>query len=285
MKPALSSGLLLCLLVLPALLLTISQGNSKLFAHAEEDELEDEVVDVEGEDTVGAGEDLSGEDDGLIKPSPDADVTILFTKPVTSSSDSQLELPAGKIVEFLVGFSNNGKEEFTLETLEASFRYPMDFTFYIQNFSAIAYNVEVKPTHQATLSYSFMPSEAFAGRPFGLSINLNYRDASGSSFSEAVYNQTISVTEVNEGLDGETFFLYVFLGAGLVLGLVAGQQALATLARKRSPRPSSRQIETGTTNSNVDYEWLPKELLSKIKKSPKVPKPVSPKQKKSKKAD
>lgn len=199
------------------------------------------------------------------------------------------ELPAGKIVEFLVGFSNNGKEEFTLETLEASFRYPMDFTFYIQNFSAIAYNMEVKPTHQATLSYSFLPSEAFAGRPFGLSINLNYRDASGSSFTvtfntiftiltqsivyfnifvlqEAVYNQTISVTEVDDGLDGETFFLYVFLGAGLVLALVGGQQALASLARKRSPRSSNRQIETGTANSNVDYEWLPKELLDKISK-------------------
>lgn len=52
----------------------------------------------------------------------------------------------------------------------------MDFTFYIQNFSMIAYNKIVKPSHEATLAYSFMTPETFAGRPFGLNIHLNYRD-------------------------------------------------------------------------------------------------------------
>jgi translocon-associated protein subunit alpha len=94
-------------------------------------------------------------------------------------------LPAGRIVEFLVGFSIHCKDDqvFTLESSEASFRYPMDFAFHIQNFSAIGYNKEVKPKQQATLMYSFMPSEAFAGRPFGLSIDLSYRDANGNSFT------------------------------------------------------------------------------------------------------
>jgi translocon-associated protein subunit alpha len=86
------------------------------------------------------------------------------------------ELPAGNLVEFLVGFTNKGSQDFILETVEASFRYPVDFSFYIQNFSTIAYNRAVKPNHEATLAYSFIPAEAFAGRPFGLNINLNYRD-------------------------------------------------------------------------------------------------------------
>lgn len=75
----------------------------------------------------------------------------------------------------------------------------MDFTFYIQNFSAIAYNREVKPTQEATLAYSFVPSEAFAGRPFGLNINLAYRDVSGNSFQEAVFNETVQIVELEEG--------------------------------------------------------------------------------------
>lgn len=86
-----------------------------------------------------------------------------------------------------------------LETLEASFRYPMDFNFYIQNFSAFVYNRQVSPSQEATLAYSFVPSEAFAGRPFGLNINLNYRDASGASFQEAVYNETVQIIELEEG--------------------------------------------------------------------------------------
>ncbi len=46
---------------------------------------------------------------------------------------SSLELPAGVMVKFLVGFYNKGDKDFIVETLDASFRYPMDYTFYIQN--------------------------------------------------------------------------------------------------------------------------------------------------------
>lgn len=76
----------------------------------------------------------------------------------------------------MVGFKNKGTQDFVLETLDASFRYPMDFNFYIQNFSTLAYERHVKPKQEATLLYSFIPAEAFAGRPFGLSVNLRYRD-------------------------------------------------------------------------------------------------------------
>lgn len=86
------------------------------------------------------------------------------------------DLPAGVVVEFLVGFTNKGKQDFTLDTLDASLRYPMDFNFFIQNYSTIIYNRIVKPGHEATLGYSFIPAEAVAGRPFGLSVNLQYRD-------------------------------------------------------------------------------------------------------------
>lgn len=111
-----------------------------------------------------------------------------------------LELPGGVPVEFLVGFKNKGEQDFILETIDASFRYPMDFTYYIQNFSAIHYNRIVKPTHEATLAYSFVPSETFAGRPFGLSINLNYRDETGAFFQEAVFNETVQIIELEEGM-------------------------------------------------------------------------------------
>ena len=47
----------------------------------------------------------------------------------------------------------------------------------LQNFTAIAYQKTVKPKQEATVAYSFMPADAFAGRPIGLSINLAYRDA------------------------------------------------------------------------------------------------------------
>lgn len=272
-------------ILLPALILSIHNG-SRLVAWAEDDDADDEIVDVEGEADESAIIEEGGEDDeAQPRASPDADTTILFTRPVVSGASGNLELPAGNLVEFLVGFTNKGSHDFVLETLEASFRYPMDFSFYIQNFSTIAYNRLVKPKHEATLAYSFIPAEAFAGRPFGLNINLSYRDLAGNAFQEAVYNETVQIVELEEGLDGETFFLYVFLAACVVLMLVVGQQFLYSLGRKRVGKKPV--VETGTSNPNdVDYDWLPKETLNHInkkEKSPRVPK-QSPRQRKAKRS-
>lgn len=79
---------------------------------------------------------------------------------------------------------------------------------------------------------------------------------------DAVYNETISVVEIEEGLDGETFFLYVLLAALAVLLLVLGQYVLTSSVRK----PASRaKIERGTSQSDdVEFEWIPKETLREI---------------------
>lgn len=259
---------LLALLVFPAVILSFS-GDTSFVVRAEEDEVDaDDDVDVEGEGEDTGVIDEGGEEDEDVTQtgaSPDADTTILFTKPANNPQ----ELPAGQVVEFLVGFLNRGKQDFVLETLEASFRYPLDFSFYIQNFTTFGFNRVVKPNEESTLSYSFLTPENFAGRPIGLNVHLNYRDGEGNLFGESVFNETISVVEVDEGLEFETFFLYLFLAAGLVLLLVAGQQLLTSVGKKRVTKKPA--VETGTSSTDgVDYEWLPKEMLNALNKtSPK----------------
>ena len=44
-----------------------------------------------------------------------------------------LDFPAGKLVEVLVGFRNKGSKDFIVQTMDASFRYPQDYSYYIQN--------------------------------------------------------------------------------------------------------------------------------------------------------
>ena len=230
--------LMLVLLVLPMIMVS-----ENALARADEDELEEEeegVVEEEegaetGEETV---EETPEEDDGKKTTSADADTTILFTKPPgTSNLGNDLifcanvgfnllsissELPAGQITEFLVGFTNKGDQEMIVDSLEASLRYPMDFTFHIQNFSAIAFAKTVKPKQQATVAYSFIPADAFAGRPIGLTINLNYRDAAGNFFIDPVFNETVQIVEFDEGFDTETFFMYVCIfGASILLLFLA----------------------------------------------------------------
>lgn len=249
----------------------------------EEDEEDDEAT-VEEEDegdksdtklTTEGDEDEEEVDDGSSKASPDADATILFVKPGSTPTT----IGAGKLVRFHVGFTNKGGKDFVVESLEASFRYPQDFSFHIQNFTAAVYNRVVEPKRQATFDYAFTPNEAFAGRPFGLVINLNYKDVDGNVWQNAVFNDTITVNEPDEGLDGETFFLYLFLVAMVVLLLVAGQQFLGSLSRKHlgsgsssSSKGASEPVEMGTqngigANGDIDMSWIPSQNLVSLANS------------------
>lgn len=241
-----------------------------MYARASEDEIDEDLVDVENEGDSDEGDSaLVGDDvdeDSESTTSPDANTQLLFVRPLYTAG-SQLELPGGVPVEFLIGFLNKGKNDFVIETVEASFRYPMDFNYFIQNFSAIAYNREVKPSSEATVLYSFLPSDTFAGRPFGLNIAINYRDTNGASFTEAVFNETVLITELDEGLDGETFFLYLFMAAIVVLLLVVGQQFLGGYGKRKRSSTVRKQVETGTTSStDIDYDWLPPQTLRDLRK-------------------
>ena len=116
-----------------------------------------------------------------------------------------------------MGFTNKGDQEMVVDSMEASLRYPMDFTFHLQNFSAINYVKNVKAKQQATVAYSFIPADAFAGRPIGLTVNLHYRDAAGNFFIDPVFNETVQIVEFDEGFDTETFFMYVCIFGAAVL--------------------------------------------------------------------
>ena len=75
--------------MLGLVMMSMVMVSERSFARAEEDELEEEDEGVvEEEETGDAGEDAgaSEEDDGKKTTSPDADTTILFTKPPGTSN-------------------------------------------------------------------------------------------------------------------------------------------------------------------------------------------------------
>lgn len=255
---------------------------------AEVDDLDEDAV--INEDSVNAGDDVdaqtaaeteadeeAGED--RVLSSPFVKTHVLFIKPESS------ELPAGRLVKMLVSFHNNGSSNFVVDSLDGSFRYPQDFSYIIQNFTTFDLHKVVEAEREATFEYMFTPSETFSSRQFGLTINLRYKSLDGKAFVNAVFNETVNIVEPDEGLDGETFFLYVFLVAVVVLLLVAVQQFFFVFKKKtRSVTKSSAPAQKVASNGNsaktdgVDFEWIPKEHLQAQNKSPNV----SPRQRKGK---
>ena len=92
-----------------------------------------------------------------LQPSPDAETSIHFTKPLNRNGKADgrklasikscfelfggrfffllSEYPGGVLVKFLVGLYNKGEMDFVIQSVDAAFHYPMDYSFYIQNVS------------------------------------------------------------------------------------------------------------------------------------------------------
>lgn len=219
-------------------------------------------------DDVESTEEEEEEEEELIGPSPDAETIIMFKG--DHDEDKSPEFYAGSKVHSLVGFTNTGEQPFVITGIEASFRYPQDFSYYIQNFSMVYFETYVPPSTQATFDYIFKPSETLYARPFGLVVNIYYKDEEGNEFRHAAFNNTVNIVEVQEGFDAETFFIYLFMVSGLCLLMFIIHYVWTTVKRGGGrPLKKAPPVEMGTGNkrNKVDYSWLPEGTIPK--KSPR----------------
>ena len=90
-----------------------------------------------------------------------------------------------------------------------------------------------------------------------ISILFFSRDTEGNFFMDPVFNETVQIVEFDEGFDSEVFFMYVFLVAGLFLVLFLVYSLIGGSKGKKNVAVS-KAMETGTTNDDVDYEWIPR---------------------------
>lgn len=199
--------------------------------------------------------------------SDDADVNFLFTRPVV---EKPYEFQIGKEVHFLVGFKNKGQKDFQLQTMDASFRYAQDFSYTLQNFTSPPYSRVVEPNQETTLGYTFFINEQYAARTYGFVVNLLYSDKDGVQYQNTVFNETVSLIEVDEGLDSESVFLYILLAGffGLIgYGLNKLYLKYVNPTHRRSSlKPKVEQEKTANTKE-VDFDWLPPSMVANLKKT------------------
>lgn len=245
----------------------------------DDDDLTDEEqgsVDDEG--------DLSAKEttvESTIGPSPDAEVLLLFTKPPRTKL-----LPAGSIVKFLVSFFNKGDNTMTVTDMDASFRYPQDYNFFIQNYTAAKYNRVVEGGQETTLDYAFVASETYAGRPLGLTVNVRYKDGAGKAFQNAVFNATVTIVDDESAFNAEAGFLYMVFAAIVVLLMLLGRQLMGKMRKRHGmgSGPAAKPVVETGTKGDVDFEWIPRQVQEIANKSPGRS-PPSARQRRAQKSD
>jgi len=233
----------------------------------EEGVVEDEDDSLSDEGAV-TSEDLEEEgDEDAVTSHKDITTAILF------ESGAEPMVIAGKKTKGFIHFANGGSNNFIITHIDGSFRYPQDYSYVIQNFTTLAPNKLIGAGKEGSFSYAFTPGEMAGNRPFGLTLVVNYKDVEGNFYQDAVFNQTVQVEENMDDVDTETFFMYLML-AGIGSLFVLGLYHAVGSKGKKSKRPAAgaqsgaNGFEMGTANGPVDYEWIPKETLQVLQKTP-----------------
>lgn len=244
-------------------------------AQDEDIETVDATVDTEepteeAEEEVPFQEEVVEVDDDLrpgLVPSPDAETTVFLP------DFSDYTFPAGSTVTVIVGFKNIGSGSFRINDVEASFRFPGDFSYSMWNFTQVFTDTLVESGDLTTIFYQFRPHENFEPREFGFVVNVNYFDGDGAQFQDAVINRTCNVIERTDEFDWQGTILYTVLigSAGAFLYYFISGKITKSSHVKRTAL-----IERGTSNSkqaaaSVNNEWLSDLNVADVKKK-KTPK-------------
>ncbi|XP_039251337.2 translocon-associated protein subunit alpha-like [Styela clava] len=243
----------------------------------DEAEVEDDEGEVE-EDSESTETDVEKEDEiETLTAHPDTSTAVIF------STGEEVELVAGKMFTSYIHFANTGSRNFIMTSVTGSFRYPQDYSYVIQNFTSLPLNKMIDGGKEGSFVYQFLAAEMASGRPFGLVLSLNYKDTEDKQYQDTVYNKTVTVQENEEGVDAETFFMYVTLAALLGLALFGIYHVVGSKSKRVKRVTTSAPVEMGTGDGNVDYSWIPQDTLKSMNKGSPSPR-RSPRKRTSKRA-
>uniref|UniRef100_A0AC35TIF8 Translocon-associated protein subunit alpha n=1 Tax=Rhabditophanes sp. KR3021 TaxID=114890 RepID=A0AC35TIF8_9BILA len=231
---------------------------------------------LRAEDETVVEEEVVSKKANTIGASPDVKTTYLITSPV----DAQVtkEIPVGKGGQMTVGFQNKGEKDFHVLYCQASFRHPQDFKQSYQNFTTEKYETVVRSKEDSSFDVTIVPNDNFAGNALILSIDIFYHDSNKVQYKSNVFNATVFVVHDTDGFSFQNFSLFLTLAA--VIG--GGGYLVYNYMGNNGERRSTQRVpvEVAPISEEVDYEWIPQEVLKKqgntstpnTPKTPKTPK-------------
>jgi len=180
---------------------------------------------------------------------PDVSTAVVFP------SHNDGKIPSGAEVPIIIGFRNNGDKRYNITHIEASFNYPQDYSYFIQNFTEQHYHYLVGPSEEITLEYTIFPDPLLDMRDFGLVVSVYYHDGNhiqvGNNYTSVVYNTTVDIIELDTGFDPQSFFATVAVIALFGLGgyFVYKNLSYFTKGQKgRSGKAASRPSESSSSD-------------------------------------
>lgn len=226
---------------------------------------EEDDVEIEDEDVVdnvtfddgpefipGHYPDLEVEGQPKLMDSPLAGVKSFMYFP-----DGAHTITGGKASDVVVGIQNNGDVDIEIVGVNGKMTYPdSKSNEVVQNLTSASYDKQViGAKSEASFYYAFMPSQYTGGRDFNFAIEVTYKKTGSTNFYKSMpFNQVVNVNESAEGVAMEIFFMYSTI---LFLAIFGGLYFYQTIVIKKLGlvKPTGK-VETGTSNQEINMEWI-----------------------------
>merc|ERR1712127_1137433 len=170
--------------------------------------------------------------------------------------DGAHTITGGKSSDAVVGIQNNGDADIEIISVNGKMTYPdVKSNEVVQNFTNSGYGKQiVGAKSEASLFFSFMPSQYTGGRDFNIAIEVFYKKTGSINFYKSMpFNQVVNVNESAEGVAMEIFFMYSTL---LFLAIFGGLYFYQTIVIKKLGLVKPTKVETGTSNQEINMEWI-----------------------------
>jgi len=249
-------------------------------AHADEDDEDDVEVTEDSGAGAGTGGGATPDDEDFVYTEEDdieiaqsvvaaADIQTVVHFPVHPDKKFPLQAP----ITVLVGLHNKGDNSYNLSYVAASFRTRFDFSYVIDNFTAVDISNVVLPPHtEVTVEYAFRPDKNLEPVEFWLYGWIVYngteagKDDSTRLYRSTFYNSTIELVDRPYDVNVRRVFTY-FFGAA-VLGL-AGFFGYQMTSRRKKGGGGGWHVRSPTggggdsDHSDVIDQWIPDSVASK----------------------
>ncbi|CAH8567230.1 unnamed protein product [Schistosoma turkestanicum] len=204
---------------------------------------------------------VTNEDDRF-KGSPAVSILVAFSKPSYGlySGRREINLPVGKVSSVVASLANsipeNGDQQFKLDFVEGALHYPMYYDYHIQNFTKQRLHETLEPGQETSLYYRFKPAPELAGRSFDLSIVVYYHDNNNIYYAHKLFNQTVNLYEIEEGVDTKLIFLVILVIALSIAILIGIWHWFTSVAQRRNPAKKSSKVVEDNSENVVENEYL-----------------------------
>jgi len=192
----------------------------------------------DAQDGGDSGEAYDTEDEQGVGPAEDVDVVFSFHE----APDKKLKI--GEVATLLVGLNNRGESVYNITGIGAHLHSPVDFLFFIQNFTATRVeNVILGPGDQASVAYAFRPDPSLEAVEYWFSAWVLYNNTKGRVFLSTIYNGTVELVHGPESAGTSSTQVFGALLVALGIGAFLYQRA-------QNAKPA--RVERGTkSDANV----------------------------------